>query len=91
MVNENRNTNKLSIAGVRGGVPIYVDENGNEVQRPMRGLGDLAERIVKPIARLLNMDCIDKEKANQLKPESPCAKRRNKMNEKVPFNPTVKP
>lgn len=45
------------------------------------GLGDRIERIVKPVAVALRMPCIDKENQNQLRPESPCAKRRNALNE----------
>jgi hypothetical protein len=43
------------------------------------GLGDRVEKLVKPMAIALKMKCLDEQK--QLKPESPCAKRRNKLNE----------
>src|SRR4029077_10179195 len=46
-------------------------------QRP--GLGDLVSKIATPIARALNLDCIDPA-TNDLKPESGCAKRRDEMN-----------
>jgi hypothetical protein len=83
MVNANRNTNQLKIVGVRkNGTPIYVDAGGKEIAG-MRGAGDLIEKIVKPIAKLLKMDCLD---GNGLKPESPCAKRRDAMNKVLPFN-----
>jgi hypothetical protein len=43
-----------------------------------RGLGDRVERLVKPVALALKMNCLDKNK--QLKLESPCAKRRAWLN-----------
>ena len=42
------------------------------------GLGDLVERLVKPIAIALKLPCLDEQ--NQLRPESPCAKRRDALN-----------
>ena len=42
------------------------------------GLGDLIERIAKPFARALRLDCIDSD--GKLKATSPCAKRRDKLN-----------
>jgi hypothetical protein len=42
------------------------------------GLGDIVERIAKPIAKALHMKCLDEN--NKLRPESPCAKRRDKLN-----------
>lgn len=42
------------------------------------GIGDIIERLAKPIAIALKLPCLDKN--NQLKPESPCAKRRDKLN-----------
>ena len=47
------------------------------------GLGDVIERIAKPIARALKLNCLDG--ADELKPESPCAKRRNALNRAFPF------
>lgn len=42
-------------------------------------LGDKLEKLFKPIARALKLPCLD---ANaDLKPESPCAKRRDRLNE----------
>lgn len=41
-------------------------------------LGDRAERLAKPIAKALRMDCLDE--AGNLKPESGCAKRRDRLN-----------
>ncbi len=42
------------------------------------GLGDLVERAVKPIARLIRSDCLDEH--DNLKPDSGCAKRRDWLN-----------
>lgn len=44
------------------------------------GLGDMVERVAKPIAKALKMNCLDPDKQYQLRPESPCAKRRDKLN-----------
>lgn len=44
----------------------------------VQGLGDIVEKIAKPIAKALNLPCLDEEK--KLRPESPCAKRRNFLN-----------
>lgn len=41
------------------------------------GLGDMVERIVKPVAQALRLPCYDK---GELKPESECAKRRGQLN-----------
>lgn len=41
-------------------------------------LGDKVERAVKPIAKALGLPCLDKD--GNLKPDSPCAKRRDKLN-----------
>lgn len=43
------------------------------------GLGDLISSVATPIARALNLDCIDKA-TGQLKPDSGCAKRRELAN-----------
>lgn len=43
-------------------------------------LGDTIATVATPIARALKMDCIDPE-TNQLRPESPCAKRKQMLNE----------
>jgi len=42
------------------------------------GLGDYVERLAKPIARALKLPCLDADQ--QLKPESPCARRRDRLN-----------
>lgn len=54
------------------------------VEQPLRGLGDVVERLAKPIAKALNMPCLDENK--NLRPESPCAKRRDALNRMLPFN-----
>jgi hypothetical protein len=40
----------------------------------------MIETLIHPIAKALNLDCLDATK-ERLKPESPCAKRRDKANE----------
>ena len=42
------------------------------------GLGDIIERLAKPIAVALRLPCLDENK--NLRPESPCAKRRDALN-----------
>ena len=48
---------------------------------PGVGLGDLVEKVAKPIAQALGMDCLDKD--GNLKPDSKCAGRRDRMNRAV--------
>ncbi len=43
-------------------------------------LGNAISSVATPIARALNLDCIDAE-TNDLRPESPCAKRRAALNQ----------
>ncbi len=43
-------------------------------------LGDTIASVATPIARTLNLNCIDPE-TNQLRPESPCAKKRDFLND----------
>ncbi len=50
----------------------------------IRGLGDIVERIAKPIAQALGIPCHGTD--GRLKPESPCAKRRDAMNRMFPIN-----
>jgi len=45
---------------------------------PKRGLGDIVESLAKPIAKALKFSCLDENQ--NLKPESPCAKRRDMLN-----------
>jgi hypothetical protein len=56
------------------------------------GLGDAVASVATPIARVLHLSCIDPA-TNQLRPESPCAKRKANWNNAVPnLNPfTSKP
>jgi len=49
-----------------------------KLPQPKRGLGDLIEAAVKPIAVALKLDCLDQQQ--KLKPESPCAQRRDRLN-----------
>lgn len=41
-------------------------------------LGDLVEKLVKPIAVALHLPCLDENR--KLKPDSPCADRRDALN-----------
>ena len=52
---------------------------------PARGLGDVIEKLAHPIAVALKLPCLDS--TGTLKPESPCAKRRDAMNRMIPFRP----
>lgn len=50
------------------------------------GLGDIVASVATPIAAALHLDCVDQE-TKQLKPESPCAKRKADWNKiKLPFS-----
>jgi len=49
-----------------------------DTKGPATGLGDIVEKLAKPIAKALGLGCLDK--AGKLKPESGCAKRRDAMN-----------
>lgn len=51
------------------------------------GLGDLVEKLVKPIARAIKSDCLDERDA--LKPGSPCAKRRDALNKLYPGSASI--
>ncbi len=51
------------------------------------GLGDMVASVATPIARIFSLPCIDPV-TKQLRPESPCAKRKAKMNQVMPnINP----
>lgn len=56
----------------------------------LNGLGDLVHAVALPIARALRLSCIDPE-TKKLRAESPCAARRRKLNEAVPFTATPPP
>lgn len=47
-------------------------------------LGDLISTVATPIARAMGADCIDPE-TNELRPESPCAKAKNRLNNGEPL------
>lgn len=44
----------------------------------VKGLGDIVEQLIKPVAKALNLPCLNEQK--KLRPDSPCAKRRNFLN-----------
>ena len=50
----------------------------DECPHGIRGLGDIVERLAKPIARVLGLPCLDE--SSRLRPGSPCAKRRDRLN-----------
>lgn len=51
----------------------------NNVEQPVPvGLGDLVEKLAKPIARALRLPCYDKQ--GELQPKSGCAKRKARLN-----------
>ena len=50
----------------------------DKIETEKMGLGDIVEMLAKPVARILKMDCLDKD--GKLKPESGCAKRRHALN-----------
>ena len=56
-----------------------------DAPEPIRGLGDAIHAVALPIARILRLPCIDPA-TKKLRPESPCATRRKKMNAALPFN-----
>lgn len=47
---------------------------------PKRGLGDMVEAAVHPIAVALKFPCVDPA-TERLRPDSPCARRRDKLNQ----------
>ncbi len=55
-----------------------------------KGAGDLIERVFKPIAvaaqKFKLIDCLNKDRT--LKPESRCAKKRDRINKMLPFQKT---
>jgi len=50
----------------------------DECPHGVTGLGDIVEKIARPIAKFLGIPCHDEN--GKLKPESNCAKRRNMLN-----------
>lgn len=59
---------------------LSITQNGSS----LRGLGDVAEKIAHPVAVALGLPCLDKT-TKALRPDSPCAKRRDAMNRMFPF------
>lgn len=58
----------------------FVKQAGPIVQQRRKfGLGDLVAKVATPIAKALNMDCVDKT-TGQLKPDSDCAQRKAALN-----------
>jgi hypothetical protein len=49
---------------------------------PKPKIGDLVASVATPIARLLHLPCID-PKTKDLRPESGCAKRKQKLNKLI--------
>ena len=57
---------------------LSITKNGETVDPKTTGLGDIVERLAKPIAKALHLPCLDK--TGNLRPESGCAKRKKLMN-----------
>ncbi len=55
-----------------------------ETPEHLRGLGDVVHAVALPIARILRLPCVDPA-TKKLRPESPCAARRNKWNKALPI------
>jgi len=55
------------------------DSVWSDLTRPKPGLGDRLEHFLKPIARALKLNCLDAN--GQLKKNSGCARRRDKLNQ----------
>ncbi len=49
-----------------------------------KGVGDIVHVVVKPIAKVINSPCLDKD--GNLIPDSPCGKKVTSLNKKFPFN-----
>lgn len=66
-----------------------TDEQMSSISRDYRlssksvGLGDAVAAIATPIARILGLPCVDPA-TKQLRPDSPCAKRKARLNAAVP-------
>lgn len=59
---------------------IITRRGSNVTEEPARlRLGDKVERLVKPIAKALNLPCLDER--GDLKEDCGCAKRRDALNE----------
>jgi hypothetical protein len=57
---------------------IRLALNGVPMPETSHRIGDRVERLVKPIAKALKLQCLDAD--GKLKPSSGCAKRRDKLN-----------
>lgn len=57
----------------------YERSKCKDVEEKSFGLGDMVATVATPIARVLKLSCID-PKTHQLRPESKCAKRKQKLN-----------
>jgi len=57
---------------------LFVPKSQDLSEARRLRLGDLVEKMAKPIAKALRLDCIDKD--GSLKPDSGCAKRRDALN-----------
>lgn len=65
--------------------PQVITRAERETRRRQRlGLGDAIAAVATPIARALNLSCIDPA-TKQLRPKSPCAKRKAALNQAVPM------
>lgn len=66
--------------GMPGGVRPEVCPEGFTVDNlpVVKGLGSTIERVLKPIAQGLGLDCYDA--SGHLDPASPCGQRRDKLN-----------
>lgn len=61
--------------------PKIITKEEREFRKRSRlGLGDVVSKVATPIASTLKMSCID-ETTKQLKPDSPCARRKKSLNE----------
>lgn len=56
----------------------------NPPKEKIRGLGDVVHKVALPVAKALGLPCVDKS-TGKLRPESPCAKRREMLNRAVKF------
>ena len=59
--------------------PVTVPGSPLTTSHSPLGLGDVIHKVALPIARALNLNCVDKS-TGQLKPESKCAQRRAALN-----------
>ena len=68
----------------RVGAPEECPHGLTRETLPLRGLGDVVEKLAHPVARAIHWPCLDRE-TDTLKPNSPCAKIRNALNKSMPF------